>query len=248
MNFTKPTDSNPSLLTPYEVETFLHEFGHALHGLLAETKYASLSGTNVYRDFVELPSQFNENYLTQKEFLDGFAKHYKTGEPIPVELVEKIVSTSQFGAGYACLRQLSFGLTDMAWHSTTAPVADPVKFENDAAAPVAMFDEVEGCMFSPQFSHIFSGGYAAGYYSYKWAEVLDADAFSVFLKNGLFDKATADSFRKNVLTRGGTEHPMTLYKRFRGQEPTIDALLERDGVKAPAETPSLPQPLPATKN
>lgn len=248
MNFTKPTDSNPSLLTPYEVETFLHEFGHALHGLLAETKYASLSGTNVYRDFVELPSQFNENYLTQKEFLDGFAKHYKTGEPIPVELVEKIVNTSQFGAGYACLRQLSFGLTDMAWHSTTAPVADPVKFENDAAAPVAMFDEVEGCMFSPQFSHIFSGGYAAGYYSYKWAEVLDADAFSVFLKNGLFDKATADSFRKNVLTRGGTEHPMTLYKRFRGQEPTIDALLERDGVKAPADAPSLPQPLPATKN
>lgn len=248
MNFTKPTDSNPSLLTPYEVETFLHEFGHALHGLLAETKYASLSGTNVYRDFVELPSQFNENYLTQKEFLDGFAKHYKTGEPIPVELVEKIVNTSQFGAGYACLRQLSFGLTDMAWHSTTAPVADPVKFENEAAAPVAMFDEVEGCMFSPQFSHIFSGGYAAGYYSYKWAEVLDADAFSVFLKNGLFDKATADSFRKNVLTRGGTEHPMTLYKRFRGQEPTIDALLERDGVKAPADAPSLPQPLPATKN
>lgn len=248
MNFTKPTDSNPSLLTPYEVETFLHEFGHALHGLLAETKYASLSGTNVYRDFVELPSQFNENYLTQKEFLDGFAKHYKTGEPIPVELVEKIVNTSQFGAGYACLRQLSFGLTDMAWHSTTAPVADPVKFENDAAAPVAMFDEVEGCMFSPQFSHIFSGGYAAGYYSYKWAEVLDADAFSGFLKNGLFDKATADSFRKNVLTRGGTEHPMTLYKRFRGQEPTIDALLERDGVKAPADAPSLPQPLPATKN
>ena len=248
MNFTKPTDSKPSLLTPYEVETFLHEFGHALHGLLAETKYSSLSGTNVYRDFVELPSQFNENYLTQKEFLDGFAKHYKTGEPIPQELVDKIVNTSQFGAGYACLRQLSFGLTDMAWHMTTAPVDDPVKFEAEAMAPVRMFEEVDGCMFSPQFSHIFSGGYAAGYYSYKWAEVLDADAFSVFLKNGLFDKATADSFRNNVLTRGGTEHPMTLYKRFRGQEPTIDALLERDGVKAPAEAPSLPQPINSAKD
>ncbi|MDE6115648.1 MAG: M3 family metallopeptidase [Muribaculum sp.] len=248
MNFTKPTGSKPSLLTPYEVETFLHEFGHALHGLLAATKYSSLSGTNVYRDFVELPSQFNENYLTQKEFLDGFARHYLTGEPIPQNLVDKIVNTSQFGAGYACLRQLAFGLTDMAWHMTTAPVADPVAFENEAMAPVSMFDEVEGCLFSPQFSHIFSGGYAAGYYSYKWAEVLDADAFSVFLKNGLFDKATADSFRENVLTRGGTEHPMTLYKRFRGQEPTIDALLERDGVKAPAETPSLPQPIHSTKD
>lgn len=248
MNFTKPTDSKPSLLTPYEVETFLHEFGHALHGLLAETKYSSLSGTNVYRDFVELPSQFNENYLTQKEFLDGFAKHYKTGEPISQQLVDKIVNTSQFGAGYACLRQLSFGLADMAWHSITEPVADPVKFEAQAMAPVNMFEEVDGCMFSPQFSHIFSGGYAAGYYSYKWAEVLDADAFSVFLKNGLFDKATADSFRKNVLTRGGTEHPMTLYKRFRGQEPTIDALLERDGVKAPAESPALPQSINSTKD
>lgn len=248
MNFTKPTDSKPSLLTPYEVETFLHEFGHALHGLLAETKYSSLSGTNVYRDFVELPSQFNENYLTQKEFLDGFAKHYKTGEPIPQALVDKIIDTSQFGAGYSCLRQLAFGLADMAWHMTDSPVADPVKFENEAIAPVSMFEEVDGCVFSPQFSHIFSGGYAAGYYSYKWAEVLDADAFSVFLKNGLFDKATADSFRKNVLTRGGTEHPMTLYKRFRGQEPSIDALLERDGVKAPVQSPELPQPINSAKD
>lgn len=230
MNFTKPTDTKPSLLTPYEVETFLHEFGHALHGLFASTRYASLSGTNVYRDFVELPSQFNENYLTQKEFLDGFARHYQTGEPIPAELVEKIIATSRFGAGYACMRQLSFGLTDLAWHTTTEPVTDPAALERKAMAPVSMFAEVDGCMFSPQFSHIFSGGYAAGYYSYKWAEVLDADAFSMFKTHGLFDRATADSFRRNVLTRGGTEHPMTLYKRFRGQEPGIDALLERDGI------------------
>ena len=246
MNFTKPTDSKPSLLTPYEVETFLHEFGHALHGLFASTRYASLSGTNVYRDFVELPSQFNENYLTEKEFLDGFARHYQTGESIPAELVAKIVDTSRFGAGYACLRQLAFGLTDMAWHTTTTHVDNPAELEQHATAPVAMFADVEGCMFSPQFSHIFSGGYAAGYYSYKWAEVLDADAFSVFKRNGLFDKKTADSFRENVLMRGGTEHPMTLYKRFRGQEPTIDALLERDGIKP--EKPSMPQSVPTQKD
>lgn len=242
MNFTKPTGSKPSLLTPYEVETFLHEFGHGLHGLLASTKYMSLSGTNVYRDFVELPSQFNENYLTQQEFLDGFARHYQTGEAIPAHLVDKIVNTSQYGAGYACLRQLGFGLVDMAWHSTTDKVADPVAFERKAMEAVSMFPDVEGTMVCPTFSHIFSGGYAAGYYSYKWAEVLDADAFSMFLKNGLFDKATADSFRKNVLERGGTEHPMELYKRFRGQEPTIDALLERDGIKSADQ--NLPQPLP----
>ena len=215
MNFTKPTGTKPALLTPYEVETFLHEFGHALHGLLADTKYASLSGTSVYRDFVELPSQFNENYLTQKEFLDGFARHYVTGEPIPQNLVDKIVQSSQYGAAYACLRQLGFGFTDMAWHTIESPVEDVVGFERKALESVSMFDDVDGCIFSPQFSHIFSGGYAAGYYSYKWAEVLDADAFSLFLKNGLFDKATADSFRRNVLMKGGTEHPMTLYKRFR---------------------------------
>ncbi|WP_290381537.1 M3 family metallopeptidase, partial [uncultured Muribaculum sp.] len=213
MNFTKPTGTKPALLTPYEVETFLHEFGHALHGLLADTKYASLSGTSVYRDFVELPSQFNENYLTQKEFLDGFARHYVTGEPIPQNLVDKIVQSSQYGAAYACLRQLGFGFTDMAWHTIESPVEDVVGFERKALESVSMFDDVDGCIFSPQFSHIFSGGYAAGYYSYKWAEVLDADAFSLFLKNGLFDKATADSFRRNVLMKGGTEHPMTLYKR-----------------------------------
>ena len=248
MNFTKPTGTKPALLTPYEVETFLHEFGHALHGLLADTKYASLSGTSVYRDFVELPSQFNENYLTQKEFLDGFARHYVTGEPIPQNLVDKIVQSSQYGAAYACLRQLGFGFTDMAWHTIESPVEDVVGFERKALESVSMFDDVDGCIFSPQFSHIFSGGYAAGYYSYKWAEVLDADAFSLFLKNGLFDKATSDSFRRNVLMKGGTEHPMTLYKRFRGQEPTIDALLERDGIKSPSESPNLPQDLPARKD
>ena len=231
MNFTKPTADKPSLLTPYEVETFLHEFGHALHGLLANTKYASLSGTSVYRDFVELPSQFNENYLTEKEFLDGFAKHYLTGEPIPQELVNKIISSSQYGAAYACLRQLSFGYLDMAWHTSKSLVEDAASFENEAMKGVEMFDVVEGCALSPQFSHIFSGGYAAGYYSYKWSEVLDADAFSVFLKNGIFDKESADSFRKNILMMGGTENPAELYRRFRGQDPSIDALLKRDGIK-----------------
>ncbi len=233
MNFTKPTESKPSLLTPYEVETFLHEFGHSLHGLLANTKYASLSGTNVYRDFVELPSQFNENYLTQKAFLDGFARHYVTGEPIPAEAVDKIIASSQFGAAYACLRQLNFGLLDMAWHSITEPVTDAEAFEAAAGESVRMFDPVPGMMTSPQFSHIFSGGYAAGYYSYKWAEVLDADAFALFEQNGIFDPATAESFRKNVLMKGGTENPAELYRRFRGQDPTIDALLIRDGIIAP---------------
>lgn len=245
MNFTKPTDSKPSLLTPYEVETFLHEFGHALHGLLADTKYASLSGTAVYRDFVELPSQFNENYLTQKAFLDGFARHYETGEPIPQEYVDKIISSSQFGAAYACLRQLNFGLVDMAWHTVKAPVEDAEAFEQKAGESVAMFDPIEGLMLSPQFSHIFSGGYAAGYYSYKWAEVLDADAFAMFLENGIFDQKTADSFRRNVLMKGGTENPAELYRRFRGQDPTIDALLERDGIKSPEKKPAqgnLPMP------
>lgn len=231
MNFTKPTGDKPSLLTPYEVETFLHEFGHALHGLLANTKYASLSGTAVYRDFVELPSQFNENYMTQKEFLDGFAKHYETGKVIPQELVDKLIVSSQYGAAYACLRQLTFGYLDMAWHTVKAPVEDVVAFENTATKAVNMFPYVEGSMISPQFSHIFSGGYAAGYYSYKWAEVLDADAFSMFLKNGIYDSASADLFRTNVLMKGGTEHPAELYRKFRGQDPTIDALLIRDGIK-----------------
>ncbi len=230
MNFTKPTSDTPSLLTPYEAETFLHEFGHSLHGLLADTKYHSLSGTSVYRDFVELPSQFNENYLTQREYLNTFAKHYKTGEAIPDSLVNGLVTSSQYGAAYSCMRQLMFGFLDMAWHSTRGPVDDAVEFEAEAIRPVQIFEPVEGSMVSPQFSHIFAGGYAAGYYSYKWAEVLDADAFSVFKKNGIFDRKTADSFRNNILKRGGTENPADLYRRFRGGEPTIDALLRRDGI------------------
>ena len=233
MNFTKPTADKPSLLTPYEVETFLHEFGHALHGLLTRCNYASLSGTNVYRDFVELPSQFNENYLTEKEFLDSFAKNYLTGEPIPQNLVDKIIASSQFGAAYACMRQLGFGYTDMAWHTIadSTAVADPVAFEHKAMDPVRIFPDVEGSLTSPQFSHIFSGGYAAGYYSYKWAEVLDADAFALFKQNGIFDRKTADSFRHNILEKGGTEAPDVIYRRFRGQDPGIDALLIRDGIK-----------------
>ena len=233
MNFTKPTAEQPSLLTPYEVETFLHEFGHALHGLLTQCNYTSLSGTNVYRDFVELPSQFNENYLTEKEFLDSFAKHYQTGEPIPQQLVDKIISSSQFGAGYACMRQLGFGYLDMAWHTITGPVADPVEFERKAMEDVQIFEPVEGTMTGATFSHISAGGYAAGYYSYKWAEVLDADAFAKFKENGIFDRKTADEFRHNVLEKGGTEHPAKLYRDFRGHDATIDALLIRDGIKAP---------------
>lgn len=230
MNFTKPTGDTPSLLTPYEVETFLHEFGHSLHGLLASTKYKSLSGTNVYRDFVELPSQFNENYLTQKEFLDTFARHYQTGEAIPENLLNGLITSSQYGAAYACMRQLMFGFLDMAYHTTKAPVEDAVAFEIEAIKPVQIFEPVEGSLVAPQFSHIFSGGYAAGYYSYKWAEVLDADAFSVFKQNGIFDRKTADSFRTNVLMKGGTENPAVLYRRFRGSDPSIDALLRRDGI------------------
>ncbi|MDE6801833.1 MAG: peptidase M3, partial [Muribaculaceae bacterium] len=231
MNFTKPTADKPSLLTPYEVETFLHEFGHSLHGLLTRCKYESLSGTAVYRDFVELPSQFNENYLTEKEFLDGWAKHYLTGEPIPQEYVDKIIASAQHGAAYQCMRQLGFGYTDMAWHTTKAPVEDAVAFEAAVMEPVQVFAPVEGTLMSPQFSHIFSGGYAAGYYSYKWAEVLDADAFAKFKEDGIFNKETARSFRDNILRRGGTENPAELYRRFRGHDATIDALLERDGIR-----------------
>lgn len=236
MNFTKPTAEKPSLLTPYEVETFLHEFGHALHGLLADTRYSSLSGTNVYHDFVELPSQFNENYLTEKEFLDGFARHYITGDTIPQELVDKIVRSSQFGAAYACIRQLGFGYTDMAWHDAKQPVDDAVALERNATEQVKVFEPVDDMIFSPTFSHIFAGGYAAGYYGYKWAEVLDADAFAKFKENGIFDKKTADEFRDNILTRGGTENPAKLYRQFRGQDPSVDALLIRDGIK---EEPSI---------
>ncbi len=231
MNFTKPTETKPSLLTFYEVETFIHEFGHGLHSLLTQAKYQSLSGTSVYRDFVEVPSQFNENFLTQKEFLDSFARHYQTGEAIPQELVDKVIKASQYGAAHACLRQLGFGYLDMAFHTAQAEVADPVKFEQDVTKQVQMFPVVEGCSMCPQFTHIFSGGYAAGYYSYKWAEVIEADAFQYFKDNGIFNPEIAKSWKDNVLSRGGTESPMVLYKRFRGQEPTIDALLIRDGIK-----------------
>lgn len=232
-NFTKPTEDKPSLLTPSEVRTFLHEFGHSLHGLLARTRYKSLSGTSVRRDFVELPSQFNENFLTRREFLDSFARHYVTGEPIPAALVDALIASQRLGAAYACLRQLNFGLIDMAWHTATAPVTDPVALEREAGEPVKVFEPEEGAMVSPQFSHIFAGGYAAGYYSYKWSEVLDADAFAKFEEEGVFSPGPAEAFRANILERGGTEDPAVLYRRFRGKDPTVEALLRRDGI-APA--------------
>lgn len=232
MNFTQPTETKPALLTFYEMETFLHEFGHALHGILANSTYSTLSGTSVYRDFVELPSQIMENWAVEKAFLDRFAVHYQTGEKIPAELVKKIKDSENFLAGYASMRQLSFGFLDMAWHTLEKPYTGAVKeFEERAWQKTQIFPRIEGVCQSVAFSHLFAGGYAAGYYSYKWAEVLDADAFSLFRQRGIFDKATAESFRKNILEKGGTEHPMELYKRFRGQEPTVDALLERSGMK-----------------
>lgn len=231
-NFAKPVGDNPVLLNPYEVETFLHEFGHALHGLSADAKYVSLSGTNVYHDFVELFSQFNENYLTEKEFLDSFAVHYQTGEKMPEELLQKFINASQYGAAYSCVRQLNFGITDMAYHTIDEPLGDDVEvesFENMAIEPVRIFAPVKGTYFSPTFSHVFAGGYAAGYYGYKWSEELDADAFAAFQENGIFDRATADKFLK-MLQAGGTEDPMTLYIEFRGKKPTVEALLKRDGI------------------
>ena len=232
MNFTKPTAEKPALLTLGEVETFLHEFGHSLHGMFANTRFESLSGTNVWWDFVELPSQFMENYAVEKDFLRTFAFHYKTGEPIPDELIERIVKSRNFMAAYACLRQVSFGLLDMAYYTKQTPFTeDIVAFEKKAWEKAMVMPQLKDTCMTVQFSHIMAGGYAAGYYSYKWAEVLDADAFSVFKQNGIFDQKTAQSFRDNILSKGGTEHPMTLYKRFRGQEPTIDALLERNGIK-----------------
>ena len=231
MNFSKPTEDKPALLRLGEVETFLHEFGHSLHGIFAKPRCESLSGTNVWWDFVELPSQFMENFAVEKEFLRTFAFHYQTGEPMPDELIEKVIASRNYGAATACLRQVSFGLLDMAYYTHKDEFTeDIIPFEKKAWAP-AIIDEqrMDTCM-TVQFSHIMAGGYAAGYYSYKWAEVLDADAFSVFKKEGIFNQATAQRFRDNILSRGGTEHPMTLYKRFRGQEPTIDALKERDGL------------------
>ncbi len=232
MNFTKPTDEKPALLTLGEVETFLHEFGHSLHGMFANTRFESLSGTNVWWDFVELPSQFMENFAVEREFLQTFAFHYKTGEVIPDELIDRIVRSRNFMAGMACLRQVSFGLLDMAYYTQREVFdEDIIPFEKKAWEKAILGKQLPETCMTVQFSHIMAGGYAAGYYSYKWAEVLDADAFSVFKRNGIFDQATAQRFRDNILSKGGTEHPMTLYKRFRGQEPTIDALLERNGIK-----------------
>ena len=232
MNFTKPTQDKPALLTFGEVETLLHEFGHSLHGIFANSTYESLSGTNVYWDFVELPSQFMENFAIEKEFLHTFARHYQTGELIPDELVQRIVDSSNFNVAYACLRQVSFGLLDMAWYTRSTPFEGDVKaYEKKAWEKAQILPSVEEACMSTQFSHIFAGGYSAGYYSYKWAEVLDADAFSLFKEKGIFNPETAASFRENILSKGGTEHPMTLYRRFRGQEPSIDALLIRNGIK-----------------
>lgn len=231
MNFTKPSADKPALLTFSEVNTFLHEFGHALHGIFANTTYQSLSGTNVFWDFVELPSQFMENFATEEEFLNTFAQHYQTGEQIPSELIQRIVDASNFNIAYACLRQLSFGLLDMAWYTRTQPFDGDIRlYEKQAWAKAQVMPELKDTCMTVQFLHIMAGGYSAGYYSYKWAEVLDADAFSLFKEKGIFNQDIANSFRVNVLSQGGTEHPMTLYKRFRGQEPTIQALLKRNGI------------------
>ncbi|MBR4297780.1 MAG: M3 family metallopeptidase [Bacteroidaceae bacterium] len=231
MNFSKPTDEKPALLTHSELETFLHEFGHALHGIFANTRFKSLSGTNVYWDFVELPSQFMENYAVEKEFLRTFAFHYETGEPLPEELVARIVASRNFNAAYACMRQVSFGLLDMAYYTLTEPFSADVRtFERNAWQEAQMLPTFEPACMTVQFGHIMSGGYSAGYYSYKWAEVLDADAFAFFKQHGIFNKEVATSFRKNILERGGTQHPKMLYRNFRGQDATIDALLERTGV------------------
>lgn len=231
MNFTRSTDTKPSLLTYDEVTTFLHEFGHSLHGMFSKVNYRSQAGTNVYRDFVELPSQVMENWASEKEFLDGFAIHYKTGEKIPFELIQKIKAAENFNVAYACMRQLSFGYLDMAWHGLTSDFnGDSFRFEREAWAKAVVLPQPQDCMMSTTFDHIFAGGYAAGYYSYKWAEVLDADAYAYFTRNQIFDTETAASFRENVLSKGGTEPPMQLYKRFRGQEPGIEALLKRNGI------------------
>ena len=250
MNFTRPVQADaegkggkPALLTYDEVRTFLHEFGHGLHGMLTKCQYAALSGTNVPRDFVELPSQFNENFIDEKEFLDTFAKHYEDGNALPQELLDKMHASQTYHAAYACVRQLSFGYLDMAWHTLTAPfevkkdtLAEVIAFGNKAMEQVQVMPDIPGTQMETAFTHIFSGGYAAGYYSYKWSELLDADAFAQFQaakqeRGSIFDQQEADLFRTNILERGGTEEPMALYRRFRGGEPTIDALLKRDGLK-----------------
>ena len=232
MNLTKPTEGKPALLTLGEVETFLHEFGHSLHGMFANTRFESLSGTNVWWDFVELPSQFMENYAVEKEFLRTFAFHYETGEPLPDELINRIVKSRNFMAATACLRQVSFGLLDMAYYTKKDEFTDDIiPFEKKAWKKAILGEQRTDTCMTVQFSHLMAGGYAAGYYSYKWAEVLEADAFAVFKKHGIFDQQTAQSFRDNILSRGGTENPMVLYKRFKGNEPTIEALLKRNGIK-----------------
>ena len=232
MNFTKPTEEKPALLTLGEVETFLHEFGHSLHGMFANTRFASMSGTNVWWDFVELPSQFMENYAIEKEFLRTFAFHYETGEPLPDELIDRIVKSRNYMVASACLRQVSFGLLDMAYYTKKDEFTDDIiPFEKKAWEKAMVSEHLPDTCMTVQFSHIMAGGYSAGYYSYKWAEVLDADAFAVFKREGIFNQETAQRFRDCILSKGGTEHPMTLYKNFKGQEPTIDALLERNGIK-----------------
>ena len=219
------------MLTFDEVTTFLHEFGHGLHGMLSQCQYPGTSGTNVYWDFVELPSQMHENWAYEKGWLDTFAVHFQTGEKMPQELIQKIQKAQNFQAAYMMERQLSFAMLDMAYHHSGLPAdANLNAFEMSAIASTDLFEPVEGSLQSTAFSHIFSGGYDAGYYSYKWAEVLDADAFSVFQEKGIFDRETADSFRRNILEKGGSEHPMILYKAFRGQEPTATALLKRNGL------------------
>lgn len=230
-NFTKPTATKPSLLTYDEVKTLYHEFGHSLHSLLSKCNYRTLSGTNVYWDFVELPSQIMENWVSEKEGLDLFARHYQTGEKIPAELVEKLLRSQKFQAGYACLRQVNFALMDMKWHTADpSSIQDVDTFEQKATAGTRVFPLVPGTNSSCGFSHIFAGGYSAGYYSYKWAEVLDADAFEYFKEKGIFNSDVAKAFKENILSRGGTEHPMQLYKKFRGREPDPKALLRRDGL------------------
>lgn len=231
-NFTKPTDSLPSLLTFDEVTTMLHEFGHALHGIFAAGTYPSLTGTAVYRDFVELPSQIMENWAYEKEFLDLFAVDYRTGEKMPAELIRRILDAKNYLAAYSHIRQVAYGLCDMAWHSISEPVKMPVvDFEKKAIARAQVLPYVDGQCTSTSFGHIFSGGYAAGYYSYKWAEVLEADAFSLFKEKGIFDRETAASFRENILSKGGSEHPMKLYVRFRGHKPDTQALFDKMGIE-----------------
>ena len=238
-NFTRPTETRPSLLSFNEVTTFLHEFGHSLHGMLTRCTYESLSGTSVPRDFVELPSQFMENYAYEKEWLGSWATHYITGEKIPFDIVKKIREASIYNEGYSYQRQLSFGFLDMAWHTLTEPFKNDIsEFEAKATGKTELFPKVEGTCITASFAHIFGGGYASGYYGYKWAELLDADAFGYFTETGIFNKETAMSFRKNILEKGGTDKPMKLYVNFRGKEPAIDAMLKRSGLAPGLSTTS----------